>query len=553
MTREELSHKTKNEIIDIYLKQMDEYSQRIAALTQTIADLKETLEEFKRMIFASKSEKKHVGYDDPNQLSLSDIFNEAELEADPSAKEPDAKEAVEGYLRNKAGQRKPKATHEELYDQLPVKKLQCKLSEEDKICPRCGREMQRIGWELVRTELEIIPAQVRKVEILQEKVRCSHCYDETGCAYIESADVPSPLIPHSIASPSTVAYVMYQKYINSMPLYRQEKDWLQMGVKIQRATLANWCITCGMNYLKPIYEAMIRHLLERNSNGADETPCQVLKEEGKTAQQKSYMWLHCSTGLDGLPPIMIYEYSPTRSGQVATDFYKDFKGKYIIMDGYQGYNHLPDGVIRCGCLAHFRRKFYTAIPSEDRKTGKSSSPAAKVVNLCDRLFRIERGFIDLTPEDRKARREASDEHKIWDEIWTYLDTISASKTSLLGKAVTYALNQKPYMENYFLCGEIPISNNFTESCGARPYAVGRKNFYFHDTVKGAEASAIIYSLALTAKYNKLSVFKYLKTVLLYMPGYLDESEDIEDMMPWSDMMKAACSIEETPIIEEAKK
>lgn len=161
MTREELSHKTKDEIIDICLNQMDEYGRRIAALTQTIADLKETLEEFKRMIFASKSEKKRVGYEDPNQLSLSDLFNEAEWEADPTVKEPEEKEAVEGYFRNKTGRKKSKATHEELYDQLPVTKRQCRVAEEDKICPRCGHVMERIGWERIRTELEIIPA-IRK-------------------------------------------------------------------------------------------------------------------------------------------------------------------------------------------------------------------------------------------------------------------------------------------------------------------------------------------------------------------------------------------------------
>ena len=422
MTREELKHKTKNEIIDLLLRQKDESDQKIAELTQAVADLKETIEELKRMIFASRSEKKHVSFEDPNQLSLYDLFNEAELAMDPSALEPTREEAVAGFLR-KTATRKPKATHEELYDQLPSRTQHCYVAEEDKICPRCGREMERFGWECVRTELEIIPAQVRKVEILQEKVHCKHCYDETGYDFIVSAETPSPLISHSIASPTTVAYVMYQKYINSMPLYRQEKDWLQMGVKICRATLANWCITCGLKYMKPVYEAMIRHLLARNSNGADETPCQVLKEDGKTAQQKSYMWLHCSTDLDGLPPIMIYEYSPTRSGTVPTEFYKNFKGKYIIMDGYQGYNHLPEGVIRCGCLAHFRRKFYTAIPSEDRKAGKSNSPAAKIVNLCDQLFKIERDFLKLSPEERKEKREKSDEHKIWDEIWRSIDLI----------------------------------------------------------------------------------------------------------------------------------
>ena len=120
----------------------------------------------------------------------------------------------------------------------------------------------------------------------------------------------------------------------------------------------------------------------------------------------------------------------------------------------------------------------------------------------------------------------------------------------MGKALTYARNQKPYMENYFLDGGVPVSNNFTESCGARPYAVGRKNFYFHDTVDGAEASSIIYSLAQTAKLNNISVFKYLQAVLLYMPDYVNEPEGIEELMPWSDKMKKLCAINKKPTVED---
>ena len=109
------------------------------------------------------------------------------------------------------------------------------------------------------------------------------------------------------------------------------------------------------------------------------------------------------------------------------------------------------------------------------------------------------------------------------------------------------------MENYFLDGRIPVSTNFMESCGARPYAVGRKNFYFHDTEKGAEASAIIYSLALTAKYNNISVFKYLQAVLLYMPDYVDEPEGIEELMPWSEKMQTLCKINDKPVVEDSKR
>ena len=550
MTSADFREQSKDETIEYLVNEHNSMEHQMAELRQELAEARETIEEFRRMIFASRSEKKHVGYENPEQLTLMDLFNEAELAADPNAEEPTAETIVKGYIRKQEGEKKKKASYKELYDKLPSRDLLCHLDPNAKICPQCGSTMERVGWEKVRTELEVIPAQIRLVNIYQETVRCQKCYDETGYARFARAKVPSPLIPHSPASPTTVAYVMYQKYINSMPLYRQEKEWKQMGVSIQRATLANWCIYCGRNYMKPLYDALVKHLLERTVTCADETPCQVLKEDGRTAQQKSYMWIHCSANLDGLPPIMLYEYNPSRAGAVPQNFYQSFSGKYFLADGYQGYNYLPKGVLRCGCLAHFRRKFYDAIPSEDRKSGKSKSPAAKIVNLCSKLFEIERGFIDLSAEERKIKREASKEHEIWNQIWESLDQISASKTSLLGKAVTYAQNQKPYMENYFLDGNIPISNNFTESCGARPYAVGRKNFYFHDTPAGAEASAIIYSLAQTAKLNNLSVFKYLQAVLLYMPDYVHEPEDIEELMPWSDKMKKLCAIDTKATIED---
>lgn len=444
MSITDFGDKSKDEIIEYLIDEHNSTEREKAELRQELAEARETIEEFRRMIFASRSEKKHVGYDNPEQLTLMDLFNEAELAADPNAEEPTVETIVKGYIRKKEGEKKKKASYKELYDKLPSRDLLCHLDPDAKICPKCGSTMERVGWEKVRTELEIIPAQIRLVNIYQETVRCQKCYDETGYARFARAEVPSPLIPHSPASPTTVAYVMYQKYINSMPLYRQEKEWKQMGVSIQRATLANWCIYCGRKYMKPLYDALVKHLLEREVTCADETPCQVLKEDGRKAQQKSYMWIHCSANLDGLPPIMLYEYNPSRAGAVPQNFYQSFSGKYFLADGYQGYNHLPKGVLRCGCLAHFRRKFYDAIPSEDRKSGKSKSPAAKIVNLCSKLFEIERGFIDLSAEERKIKREASKEHEIWNQIWESLDQISASKTSLLGKAVTYAQNQKPY-------------------------------------------------------------------------------------------------------------
>lgn len=334
----------------------------------------------------------------------------------------------------------------------------------------------------------------------------------------------------------TVAYVMYQKYVNSVPLYRQEADWKQLGVKLPRATLANWVIKCGMDYMESMYGQLHRHLLERDIIHADETPCQVLKEEGKTAQSKSYMWLYGS-GNDGLPPIRLYDYQPSRGGYHAEEFLKGFSG-YLTCDGFSGYNKLKD-VTRCGCLAHMRRYWHDALPGKAKKS-PDKTPAEIGFSYCNQLFELEKEYAQLDAGTRKAKRLET-EPAIWEVYWSWLETVGSAGGSRLAKAVTYAKNQKPYMENYLLDGRCSISNNIAENI-ARPYAVGRKNFLFHDTVKGARASSVIYSLVETAKLNNLNIYAYLETVLLYMPDYKNEPEGIEELMPWSDMIQQRCRI-----------
>ena len=395
--------------------------------------------------------------------------------------------------------------------------------------------MEVIGKKIVREELRIIPAKVERIRYVQEVLGCPECKKD-GASVIVGAETPSPLLKHSLASPSTVAYVMYRKYVNSIPLYRQEADWKQMGVKLGRATLANWVIKCGLDYMEPVYERLHEHLLERDIIHADETPCQVLKEDGKTAQSKSYMWLYGS-GNDGLPPIRLYDYQPGRGGYHAKTFPEGFSG-YLTCDGFSGYNKLRN-VTRCGCLAHMRRYWYEALPGKNRKF-PDKTPAEIGFDYCNRLFELEREYEDLDAATRKTKRLET-EPAIWEAYWSWLETVNPAGGSRLAKAVTYAKNQKPYMENYLLDGRCSISNNIAENI-ARPYAVGRKNFLFHDTVKGARASSIIYSLVETAKYNNLNIYAYLETVLLYMPDYKNEPESIEELMPWSEMIQQRCRI-----------
>lgn len=497
-------------------------------MNQTIANLNEMVEYLEKKLFASSSEKtKKDGF--PGQM---DLFNEAEVAADSSVLEPTLEEVVGGYKRKA---KKPKATREEILAGLPVVEVPCTVPEEDRNCPYCNAPMEVIGKKVVREELRIIPAKVERIQYVQEVLGCPECKKD-GASVIVGAETPSPLLKHSLASPSTVAYVMYQKYVNSIPLYRQEADWKQLGVSLPRATLANWVIKCGIDYMEPVYERLHQHLLERDIIHADETPCQVLKEEGKTAQSKSYMWLYGS-GNDELPPIRLYDYQPSRGGYHAEEFLKEFSG-YLTCDGFGGYNKLKE-VIRCGCLAHMRRYWHEALPGKS-KNSPDRTPAEIGFDYCNQLFELEKEYADMDADTRKAKRLET-EPAIWEAYWSWLETVNPAGGSRLAKAVIYAKNQKPYMENYLLDGRCSISNNIAENI-ARPYAVGRKNFLFHDTVKGARASSIIYSLVETAKLNNLNIYAYLETVLLYMPDYKNEPEGIEELMPWSDMIQQRCKI-----------
>ena len=339
---------------------------------------------------------------------------------------------------------------------------------------------------------------------------------------------------HSLASPSSVAHVMYQKYMQGIPLYRQEKDWERMGILLSRATMANWVIRCAEDYLMPVTDYLRKKLLARDIVHADETPVQVLKEDGKKPQTKSYMWVY-RTGNDGKEPIVLFDYQPSRSGDNAATYLKDFKG-YVHSDGYSGYNKLTE-VTRCGCWAHLRRKFVEAIPP-GKEAELRGSFAVTGKEYCDKLFAIEDDLKDLSPEDRYTQR-LDREKPVLEAFGAWLETVNPIRGSKLAKAVSYAQNQKPFMENYLLDGRCSLSNNAAENA-IRPFVTGRKNWLFADTPKGADASATVYSLIETAKANGLDVFSYLQELLANMTDWDHTDEYLEDLMPWSEFSRSQC-------------
>lgn len=503
----------------------------IEHLENTIKDLQNQVSNLTEMVILLRKEKfgpssEKTPKQVEGQLSL---FNEAEVEAAVSVPEPISKE-VKGYVR-----KNPKTKREEIIKDLPVREILCETAEDEQYCEHCNSKLRPIGKEVVREELEYIPAKLQIVRYVRMAYECQ-CCKHTDHPFIKKALTPTSLMNHSLASPSSVANVMYQKYVNSVPLYRQEKDWEQMGLSLSRATMANWVIRCSQDYLIPVVEHLQKKLLERDIVHCDETPVQVLKEEGKKPQTKSYMWLY-RTGDDGKPPVIIYDYQPSRNGDHAVVFLKDFHG-FVHSDGYSGYNKLT-GITRCGCWAHLRRKFIEAIPKRNI-ADEPLSMAEIGRDYCNQLFEIERDLKALSPEERKCKRLEL-EKPILEAFWCWLENLNVLRGSALGKAVTYAKNQKKYMENYLMDGRCSISNNAAENA-IRPFTVGRKNWLFADTPKGASASAAVYSIIETAKANGLNVYTYLEYLLLYMPDtdWRNHPEDLDALMPWSEDVQVEC-------------
>lgn len=502
--------------------------EQIDELKKKLEHMNEVFLNAQRARFGQSSEQKNyvLGKD---QFSL---FNEAETEQDHKAEDP-----TPDTILVEAHERKKKRRQEEMLGHLPEEEVLLELPAEQLVCDECGGTMKPIGKKFLRHELQIIPKQVKLLAYYAVTYACDSCEKDTGFARIISAKPPVPLMKHSLASPSTVAYIMTQKYVDGLPLARQEKIWAREGITLSRATMANWIIECSQTWLKPLYRHMKQELLTHSVIHADETVVQVLKEDGKPATSESRMWLYASAALLR-HQVRLFEYQPDRSGKRPESFLKGFEGA-LVTDGYSGYNLLTS-VTHCGCWAHARRKWREAMPSG--ATVKNSK-AAIGFQYCNKLFAAERTCAVYTAENRRNYRQ-NIELPLLEEYFAWLKTVQPESGSKLEQAVRYSLNQKQQLCAFLENGEIPISNNLAENA-IRPFTLGRKNWLFCDTPKGAEASAIVYSLVESAKANGIEPFAYLQHVLLQMP-YLGKSlshETLETLMPWTEAIQRSFKME----------
>ena len=384
----------------------------------------------------------------------------------------------------------------------------------------------------VKEELHYIPAQLKVLEHWQEKAvfTTKNCTSEEQ---IVAAQRPVHPFGKCSVTTSLIAHVIVDKYQYGMPLYRQESKFKGLGQPIYRNNMAQWCIRFA-EATKPLLHLMREVQNSSNYLQADETRMQVLKEDGKTAQSDKWMWV-----IRGGPPkqlSVLFEYDPSRAGSVAVRLLDDFEG-VLQADGYSGYSAVckTHSITRIGCWDHARRKFVEANKSAAPKNKAKQSGVSKAnvaLSYIRKLYQVESNIADKADEERlKARQEISvpvlNEFKQWLEE----NVTKAMKGGALRTAIDYTLNQWPYLIGYCERGDLMISNALAENA-IRPFAIGRKNWLFADTRKGAEASAACYSLIETAKANKLEPQAYIKHILNCI-SEADTLEKLEALLPWN--------------------
>ena len=502
---------------------------QICGLMEQVKFLTEQNLMLRQHLFGRKSEQKMEIIPD-GQLNL---FNEAEFENDSTVSEPQLEEIT--YKR-----KKQKGKRELDFSGLPVEQIIHELPEDKRICPECDMPLHACAHDVLRRELTVIPAQYIVTEHVQTVYACRDCEKNDVKALMIKAAVLAPVISGSgIASPSLVAHIANQKYTLALPLYRQEQEFGRNNLNLSRQTMANWLIYTAEHWLLPVYSAMKRILLLADVAHADETSVQVLKEDGKPAESKSYVWLY-RTGCDTDRSIVLYDYQPNRKHKNAKDFLEGFNG-YLHSDGYQAYSNLQSGITAVGCWAHLRRKFADILKSLP-DYNKPGSLAMRGVEYCDKLFELEREYTEMSTDNNfMARYEARLEKSkpIMDELFSWADSvygrnIMATPQSNMGKALAYAMNQKSQLENVLKDGRLELSNNRAER-SIKPFVIGRKNWLFSNTPKGADAGAMFYSIIETAKENGLNPYNYLKYIFETAPNidFIRNPNLIEKLLPWN--------------------
>lgn len=511
LLEEQLAHSNKqnNELtnkLDQSLKQIDVLTEQVRQLTKAL--------------YGSKSEKSKYQAPD-GQCSL---FEDDPSFSDSEQTEEQSTETISYTVIRKVSKKK---RNDSFRNGVEIEEIHHHPANTQ--CDCCLQQMTEAGTTVAREEAKFIPAKMVRIQHIEHAYECKACKkDATQKAQIKRGKAPQAVIQRSIAGPTVLAKLIYDKFIQYLPLYRQVKEWERYGLLTNDKNLSNWVIRVAEGWLLPIYEKMKQLLMAKSILHVDETYAQIIyRSDGKKGDANAYNWVYKSVPYQG-PLIILFQSALSRGRAVLEDFTKGFKGT-MICDGYSVYGKL-EGVKFANCWAHVRRYWLKA----DSKNGRIGA------EYCNRLYRLERQFKHLSPSKRrKARQKYS--KPIVEEFLNWIDQSPFYGKNALAKAAEYTLNRKEGLKAFLFDGRIEIDNNPAENA-IRPNVIGRKNWLFSVSEAGAEANAICLSLAETAKANGIDFYQYLVKLLTELPNLSVHQypEILNDYMPWSENIQATC-------------
>lgn len=526
-TEEQLNTMDKSLLIQLLMNQQEQ----VESLTKEVHSLNEKMQlMMEQLILSNKNRfgRSSEKMTDASQISFMEVdgniifFNEAEAVCDLEAPEPETLEV-----------RKPKrkGKKEEDLSNLPTVRVDHYMTEEQLIA-----EFGENGWkqlpDAISRRYKFEPA---KVEVEEHHIGV---YASKKDEHMVKAEHPKGLLHGSLVSPSIAAAIINGKYVNAVPLYRLEQEFSRYGLAITRQNMANWMIRIAEEYLGVLYDYLHEKLYDYHVIQADETPCFVNKD-GRPAGSKSYMWVYRSGHLYEDKQIILYDYETTRKATHPREFLKNYSG-VCVTDGYQVYHTIEkelEELTIAGCWVHARRRFDEAL-STIPKVAQKNSESFLVMKQIQAIYREEGKLKDLTSEERLKQRQLIIKPLV-DALFVYLKNINP-KVPAKGKlrdAITYILNQEKYLRVFLADGEVPMDNNASER-SIRSFCIGKKNCHLIDTIHGANASAIIYSIVETAKANNLKPYEYVEYILSELPNHIQDTDRtfLENLLPWSETL-----------------
>ena len=517
----DLAKESNEKLIELLEQQLEQSNKQNEELHKRIEALTEQVHHLTKALYGSKTEKSKYQTTE-GQISL---FEDDPLFSEPEHTEEQSTSVITYTVVRKA---KYKKRNDSFLDHIEVEAIH--HHPEDLSCECCQSTMKEIGSKMIREEAKFIPAQMKRVQHFEHAYECIQCKkDISRQAQVKRGKAPQAIIQRSVAGPTVLSKLIYDKFIQYLPLYRQVKEWERYGLITNDKNLSNWVIRAAEDWLTPIYNHMKSQMMRKTILHVDETTSQIInRSDGKPGQSKAYNWVFRSVPCQG-PQIILFQSSLSRSRSVLYDFTMNFKGT-IICDGYSAYGSLPD-ITFANCWAHVRRYWLKA----ESKNGKIG------VNYCDRLYNLERKFKFLSPSKRrKARRKYS--KPIVDSFLKWIDESPFFGKTALAKAAEYTLKLKQGLQAFLSDGRIEIDNNPAENA-IRPNVIGRKNWLFSVSEAGARANAICLSLAETSKANGIDFYKYLVKLFTDLPDLPihQQPELLMNYMPWSKEIQELCA------------